>query len=60
MNELTIKTKIRILKPVQEVYEAIVDPAKMSNYFISKGSGRMETGKELIWNFPEFDMNVPV
>ena len=58
--KLEIKTKIRILKPAKEVFEAIVDPAKMANYFISKGSARMEPGKELIWNFPEFDMDVPV
>ncbi len=37
-----IKTKIQIQKPAAEVFEAIVDPEKMSNYFISKGSGRME------------------
>ncbi|TAM96824.1 MAG: ATPase [Chitinophagaceae bacterium] len=57
---LTIKTKIRILKPAGQVYEAIVDPQKMSHYFISKGSGRMESGKDLIWRFPEFDMDVPI
>lgn len=57
---LIIKTKIGILKPAHEVYEAIVDPQEMSRYFISKGSGRMEPGKNLIWNFPEFDMDVPI
>jgi uncharacterized protein YndB with AHSA1/START domain len=57
---LEIKTAIQILKPVHEVFEAIVDPGKMSNYFISKGSGRMEDGKQLIWRFPEFDMEFPV
>jgi uncharacterized protein YndB with AHSA1/START domain len=57
---LEIKTAIQIQKPVHEVFEAIVDPVKMSNYFISKGSGRMEDGKVLIWRFPEFDMEFPV
>lgn len=32
----------------------------MSNYFISKGSGRMEEGKQIMWRFPEFDMEFPV
>ena len=58
--ELIITAKIRILKPVAEVYEAIVNPEKMSHYFISKGSDRMDGGKALIWNFPEFDVDVPV
>lgn len=61
MNEkLEIKAKIQISKPVHEVFEAIVNPEKMSNYFISKSTGRMEEGKELVWNFPEFDIDVPV
>lgn len=57
---LEIKTGIQIQKPVHEVFEAIVDPTQMSNYFIAYGSGRMETGVELTWRFPEFDMDIPV
>lgn len=57
---LEIKTAIQILRPVNEVFEAIVDPVKMSNYFISRSSGRMEAGKELMWQFPEFEMEFPV
>jgi uncharacterized protein YndB with AHSA1/START domain len=57
---LTIKAALKILKPPHEVFEAIVDPDKMSNYFISKSSGKMEEGKELTWQFPEMDMTFPV
>jgi uncharacterized protein YndB with AHSA1/START domain len=57
---LEIKAALQISKPVNEVFEAIVDPVKMSNYFISKSSGRMEEGKLLTWQFPEFEMNFPV
>lgn len=57
---LKIKTSLKVLKPAHEVFEAIVDPDKMSNYFISKSNGRMEAGKTLTWQFPEFDMEFPV
>jgi uncharacterized protein YndB with AHSA1/START domain len=57
---LEIKAAIQVLKPVPEVFEAIVNPSKMSNYFIAESSGRMEEGKSLVWRFPEFDMDVPV
>jgi uncharacterized protein YndB with AHSA1/START domain len=57
---LEIKAAIQIQKPSHEVFEAIVDPAKMSNYFISNGSGRMEEGKQIMWRFPEFDMEFPI
>ena len=57
---LEIKAALQILRPVNEVFDAIVDPVKMSDYFISKSSGRMEEGKEITWQFPEFDMSFPI
>jgi len=57
---LEIKTSLQINKPNHEVFEAIIDPEKMSNYFISKSSGRMETGKQLIWQFPEFEIDFQI
>jgi uncharacterized protein YndB with AHSA1/START domain len=57
---LEIKAAIQIQKSSHEVFEAIADPEKMSNYFISKGSGRMEDGKQIMWRFPEFDMEFPI
>lgn len=57
---LQIKAGLQIQKPIADVFEAIVDPAKMSNYFIADGSGRMEENKNLIWHFPEFTVDVPV
>jgi uncharacterized protein YndB with AHSA1/START domain len=57
---LEIKTAIQISKPADQVFEAIVDPEKMTGYFISEGSGKMEAGKTIIWKFPEFDLEFPV
>jgi uncharacterized protein YndB with AHSA1/START domain len=57
---LEIKAALQMLKPVNEVFEAIIDPVKMSNYFISKSSGKMEEGKIISWRFPEFDMEFPI
>lgn len=57
---LEIKAAIQIQKSPGEVFEAIVDPEKMSGYFIAKGSGRMEEGKSIRWKFPEFDFEFPI
>lgn len=57
---LEINVAMQISKPINEVFEAIVNPEKMCHYFISQSTGRMEEGKNLIWKFPEFDMEVPV
>lgn len=54
-SELEIKVAMQIQKPIHEVFEAIINPDKMSNYFISHSTGKMESGKKLIWKFPEFD-----
>lgn len=55
MKQLEIQTSLQVQKSKEEVFEAIVDPSKMSNYFISEASGRMEEGKSIEWKFPEFE-----
>ena len=57
---LSIKATIQVQKPVNEVFEAIVDPSKMSGYFIESGSARLEEGKTVTWKWPEFDGDNPV
>lgn len=58
--KVTAKASIGIQKPIEEVFEGIVNPEMMVNYFISKSSGRMEPGQEIYWEFPEFDGSYPV
>jgi uncharacterized protein YndB with AHSA1/START domain len=53
MMKLIAKATIQIQKPIDEVFEGIVNPEYMTKYFISESSGRLETGKELIWKFSE-------
>ncbi|MBM7693745.1 uncharacterized protein YndB with AHSA1/START domain [Peribacillus deserti] len=50
-----ITTKLKIMKPANEVFEAIVDPEKMSNYWFSSGTGRVEQGKTITWRYDEYD-----
>lgn len=57
---LEINVAMQIQKPIEVVFQAIINPDKMSNYFISESSGIMEEGKNLIWKFPEFDFECPV
>ena len=58
--KLTAKATLQIQKSIAEVFEAIVNPEKMTKYFISESSGRMETGKELTWEFGDFPGKFPV
>lgn len=58
--KLVISVAMQIAQPVNEVFDAIINPEKMSNYFISESTGIMEEGKELTWKFPEFDERFPI
>ncbi|MDE3743428.1 SRPBCC domain-containing protein [Maribacter polysaccharolyticus] len=58
--KLVSNATLQIQKPINEVFEGIVDPAKLTQYFISESSGRLESGKDVIWKFPEFDDKYPI
>ncbi|MGV0964633.1 SRPBCC domain-containing protein [Empedobacter falsenii] len=58
--KLTAKATIQIQKSKNEVFDAIVNPNKMNQYFIASSSGAIETGKIVEWKFPEFDDIFPV
>jgi len=62
MSENTIRVKVQmgILKPTSEIFDAIVNPDKMNKYFISTSSGRMESGKTLIWTWEDFDAELQI
>lgn len=61
MMELRFDVAGRINKPVDEVFEAVVDPGQLSGYFATAGArGRMETGTTVEWTFPEYREPVPV
>src|SRR4051794_26355306 len=55
-----VNVRERILRPVNQVFAAVVDPDQMSQYFISKGSGRLETGKDVIWEFADVGTSVKI
>jgi uncharacterized protein YndB with AHSA1/START domain len=59
--ELKFKVSAHISKPVAEVFEAIADPGKLSNYFTTGGAkGRLETGATVMWDFADFPGTFPV
>jgi len=57
---LEVEAALQISKPVNRAFEAIVDPAEMTNYFISRSSGRLIEGEQVTWGFPEFEADFPI
>ncbi len=54
-HEFSTSVKLQILKPPSVVFEGIVDPEHMTNYWICESSGRMEENTTVTWRFPEFE-----
>ena len=59
--DLKFRVFAYISKPVHEVFEAVADPAKLSQYFTTGGAkGRLETGATVTWDFHDFPGAFPV
>ena len=48
------QVQLKIQKPVAEVFDAVVNPTKLSGYFVESASGPLVAGKTVKWKFPEF------
>lgn len=52
---LKFRVQAKIKKPVEEVYDAIYNPKKLSKYFTTGGaSGPLDEGKEVMWDFHDY------
>lgn len=59
--ELKFRVFAYISKPVHEVFEAVADPSKLSQYFTTGGArGRIEEGATVTWDFADFPGAFPV
>lgn len=51
---LQVKVEIKIAKPVHEVFESIVDPIKLSNYFTTTASGPLAVDSRVVWTWSDY------
>src|SRR5690554_4563493 len=59
--ELKFRVAARIARPVETVFEAVVDPDQLSSYFTTGGAqGRLETGATVTWDFHDYPGAFPV
>ena len=55
------KVMMHVSRPVAEVFEAVVDPGQLSQYFTTGGAeGRLESGSTVTWDFHDFPGAFPV
>jgi len=49
-----------IRKPVAEVFEAFINPEITTKFWFTKGSGRLEVGKQILWSWETYGFSVMV
>jgi len=60
-SDVRFKVSGRIARPVDDVFEAVVDPGRLSSYFTTGGAkGRLEPGAVVEWDFADFPGAFPV
>lgn len=58
--DVEVNVRERVLKRVNEVFAALIDPAEMSHYFVPGASGPMKPGTTVEWEFADVDTKVSV
>ena len=54
------EAQMLIRKPVEEVFEAFMNPAITRNFWFTKGSGRLEVDKEITWTWEMYNVSTVV
>ena len=55
MGRMNNVTKMKIGKPVSEVFQAFVDPVKIGNFWFTSSSERWKQGKTITLTYDEYD-----
>ncbi len=48
-------TSMLIRQPIEKVFEAFVNPAITAKFWFTKGSGRLQVGKQIRWDWEMFN-----
>jgi uncharacterized protein YndB with AHSA1/START domain len=54
------KTGMLIRRPVGDVFEAFVNPDITTKFWFTKGSGRLEAGKQVQWDWEMYNISIAV
>ena len=53
-------TGMRIRRPVSDVFEAFVNPDITTKFWFTKGSGRLQVGNQVRWDWEMYGISMPV
>lgn len=56
----TAKVEMLIRRPVEEVFEAFIDPTITTKFWFTHSSGRLEKEKSVLWNWEMYGVSTEV
>ena len=54
------EAQMLIRTPVEDVFEAFINPAITKNFWFTKASGKLEVDKKIIWSWEMYNVSTPV
>jgi uncharacterized protein YndB with AHSA1/START domain len=62
MNQKPIRATVQMLirRPAAEVFEAFINPEITTKFWFTKSSGRLETGKQIQWDWEMYGVSTQV
>ena len=55
-----MRTGMLIRRPVTDVFEAFINPDITTKFWFTKGSSRLEEGKQVQWEWEMYEVSIPV
>lgn len=52
-----VEAQMMIRKPISTVFQAFIDPSITSRFWFTKSSGKLETGKTIIWEWEMYGVS---
>lgn len=59
-NTAFVETQLMIRKPVQEVFQAFIDPGITTKFWFTKSTGKLEEGKTVTWEWEMYNVSAQV
>ncbi|WEX09447.1 SRPBCC family protein [Chelativorans sp. AA-79] len=58
--DVRARAEMLVRRPVFDVFEAFIDPEITSKFWFTRGSGRLEAGKTVTWEWGMYGLSFPV
>lgn len=59
-SKIFVQAQMLIRKPIQEVFEAFINPEITTNFWFTKSTGKLEEGKTITWEWEMYGVKSEV